>query len=292
MRIAFLGLPLAALLLLEDGHDVRLACVSRADGVGLRRLKKKLGDDRVLLKPRLDEALFERIGKERPDLVVSWYWTNRIPMELVKRAPMGGFGVHPSLLPRHRGPDPTTWAILRGDEETGVTAHRLESDYDTGAILTQERLRIDPSWDSFTLARALDRPSLRVLRDVARAFSQGEPPPEIAQDASEATSAPFPEDEDLIIRWGRPTNETLRQIRAFGPFPGASTEVNGSFVSIQRAQEAPVPKALEEPSESVVIEGRVIIRTLDGALEVLRADVNGLEATLDELAELFESRAS
>ena len=65
-------------------------------------------------------------------------------------APLGAIGVHPSLLPRHRGPDPYFWAIESGDLETGVTAHRLEEEYDTGAILAQRRLAIDASWNSWT----------------------------------------------------------------------------------------------------------------------------------------------
>src|SRR3954468_19887327 len=100
-------------------------------------------------------------------------------MSVIEAAPRGGIGVHPSLLPRHRGPDPTYWAIASGDEVTGVTVHRIEADYDTGAILAQEPLRIDPAWNAWNLARALDRPSLRLLRATVARFARGEAVPDL-----------------------------------------------------------------------------------------------------------------
>src|SRR6185436_17968339 len=113
-----------------------------------------------------------RVRALQPDLLVSWFWTTRLPMALIEAARFGGIGAHPSLLPRHRGPDPTYWAIASGDVETGVTVHRIAEDYDTGAILAQERLAIDPHWNAWNLARALDRPSLRLLRATAARFAR------------------------------------------------------------------------------------------------------------------------
>jgi len=142
VRILFLGLPLAACLLAADGHEVVLAALSRTDTVGRRRLRRVLGGDRVVDRPRLDRAFTERALSLTPDLVVSWFWTTRIPAGVVASARLGGIGVHPSLLPRHRGPDPVTWAILMGDAVTGVTCHRLAPEYDTGDILDRETLPI------------------------------------------------------------------------------------------------------------------------------------------------------
>ncbi len=155
LRIVFFGLPLAALLLARDGHTIELASICRKDGLGVRRARRTFGRDRVLMKPdAASPALHDRVRALAPDLLVSWFWTKRLPMSLVRLARLGGIGVHPSLLPRHRGPDPTYWAIASGDAETGVTVHRLEEDYDTGDVLTQERLQIDPAWNAWQLARA------------------------------------------------------------------------------------------------------------------------------------------
>ncbi|MFT3774032.1 MAG: methionyl-tRNA formyltransferase [Minicystis sp.] len=291
LRIVFFGLPLCALLLERDGHDVALAALSRTDAVGLRRAKRVFGE-RLLIKPSVrDPALLDRVRALQPDLLVSWFWTTRLPMSLVRAARLGGIGAHPSLLPRHRGPDPTYWAITSGDEETGVTVHRIEAEYDTGEMLAQERLRIDPTWNAWLLARALDRPSLRLLRATVSRFARGEDVQGIPQDPALATQAPAPDDEACAIRWQRPTAEILRQVRALAPAPGAWTEVDGALVTVIRAAAAPsYPRALE-PGEGTVDGERVIVRTGDGAIALIEAEIDGAPAGPAEIAALFLSRA-
>src|SRR6202012_2240644 len=196
--------------------------------VGLRRARRVLGEARVLVKPSVrDPALLSRVSALAPDLLVSWFWTTRLPMALVRAARLGGIGAHPSLLPRHRGPDPTYWAITSGDDETGVTVHGIEEEYDTGAILAQERLRIDPAWNAWQLAKALDRPSLRMLRATVARFARGEVVEGTPQDPALATQAPIPDDVACAIPWRGPTERVLRHIRALSPAPGAWTEVEG-----------------------------------------------------------------
>jgi methionyl-tRNA formyltransferase len=294
LRVAFFGLPLAAILLARDGHDVVLACVPFGKATGLRRVRRVLGDERVLVKPRAgDPALLERVRGLRPDLTVSWFWTNLLPMSLVGAARLGGIGVHPSLLPRHRGPDPFFWAIASGDEETGVTVHRLEAAYDTGEILAQERLRIDPTWNAWRLARALDRPSLGLLRATVARFARGEDVHGMAQDEALATAAPSPDDEAAAIRWTWPTARVVSHVRALAPAPGAWTEVSGAaLVVLSVAPLADYPRALA-PGEAVVSDGRVIVRTGDGAVQILTAEVEGREAQGDgeDLKALFLSRS-
>jgi methionyl-tRNA formyltransferase len=292
-RIVFFGLPLAALLLARDGHDVALASVPFADALGLRRARRVLGAERVLVKPGArDPALLARVRALAPDLLVSWFWTTRLPMTLVRAARHGGIGAHPSLLPRHRGPDPTYWAIASGDEETGVTVHRLEEEYDTGEVLAQERLRIDPAWNAWQLARALDRPSLRLLRAAVARVARGERLDGVAQDPARATAAPFPDDEACAVPWTASTERVLRHVRALAPAPGAWTEIDGALVVILRAAPAAAyPRALE-PSEGAVVDGRVLVRTGDGAVELLRAEIDGAHAGPAELAALFLSRSS
>ncbi len=286
--IAFFGLPLAALLLAHDGHHVALAALSRTDTPGRRRLRRLLGDARVIDKPRVNSAAFEaRIEAVAPDLIVSWFWTTKLPMSLVNKAKRGGIGVHPSLLPRHRGPDPTTWAILAGDHETGVTVHRIEADYDTGAILAQERLAIDPSWSAWQLAKALDRPSLRALRATVARLSRGEDVRATPQDDALATEAPFLEDDRAAIRWSAPTAQILLQIRAFSPAPGAFTEVVGRAVVITRARAAHAyPEGLA-PGEGAAIGDRAIVRTGDGAIELVLGEIDGSPARGEDFALLL-----
>lgn len=276
LRIAFFGLPLAALLLAADGHAITYAAISRRDGLGLGRLRRRLGSDVVRVLPDLDDPDEVRaIAETAPDLVVSWFWTRLLPRSVRTLGARGAFGVHPSLLPRHRGPDPTSWAILLGDEVTGVSAHVLDDAYDTGAVFAQRTLRIDDRWNAFDLAKALDRPSLALLRELAAAFATGPAPVAEAQDATHATSAPALPDAFAEIAFARPTVEVLRQIRALSPAPGAFAAVGDSDIVILRARPAKAPRALELPGEVAVWNGEVLIKTLDAAVIVE-------EATLDE----------
>jgi methionyl-tRNA formyltransferase len=267
LRIAFLGLPLAAVLLAGDGHEIVYAGLVR--GPGSRRVARRVAPRRTHRFPDLtSERVFEKLQASRPDLLVSWFWTRRVPPAVLALAP--AVGVHPSLLPRHRGPDPYYWAIASGDEVTGVTAHRLDEAYDTGAVLGRRTLAIDPAWSSWELARALDRPSLALLREVVRAYADGRPPAESAQDEARATAAPKPAEEDLALRWSSPAAELERRVRAASPWPGAWTQIGETIVVVVRARATrDFPRVLIQGEAAVREDGVAVVRAGDDALELL-----------------------
>lgn len=269
MRIAFVGLPLAALLLAADGHEIVWAGICRRDAIGTRRLRARLGAARAPIVPDLARRVDE-VRALAPDLVVSWFWTKKVPRAFREIAPHGAIGVHPSLLPRHRGPDPYYWAIASGDEETGVTAHELEDEYDTGALLGTRSLRIDPRWSAWTLAKRLDRPSLGLLREVVASYARGAPPARAPQEESLATEAPAPSEDDLELRWTGSAEEIVRRVRAASPYPGAFTEIGGRVVVVtQAAVTARFPKALAPGEAAVGEDGVAIVRAGAGAVALL-----------------------
>src|SRR5512142_1856787 len=99
MKLAYFGLPLGALLLLRDGWQVELAVLSPVDAPGRRRLERQLGADRIVdaleLGPALDAEIERRLDAATPDLLVSWYWTRRLPAKWLARPRLGAIGVHP-----------------------------------------------------------------------------------------------------------------------------------------------------------------------------------------------------
>jgi methionyl-tRNA formyltransferase len=294
LRVAFFGLPLAALLLSRDGHSVVYAGLCRKGAIGTRRLVRRLGSAVVVQPDAGSDATYERVRRATPDLVVSWFWTKKLPPRLLQVAPHGAIGVHPSLLPRHRGPDPYFWAIDSGDEETGVTAHRLDEEYDTGAILGQRRLRIDPSWSAWRLAKKLDRPSLALLRDVVLAYAKGTPPTPTPQDEARATDAPAPDEDLLAIRWSDPAGRIARRVRAASPWPGVFTEIGDALVTVTRAEVTDdVPRALL-PGEAAVRGGAVVVRAGDGlGVRLLAGRIDDEDdASEEELAKRLEASRS
>jgi methionyl-tRNA formyltransferase len=291
-RALYLGLPLGALLLLEDGIDVALACISRVNAPGMRRLRRRMADRGrlVLGRPDLESpAMVELIASVKPQLIVSWFWTRRIPADVVRLAP-NGFGVHPSILPRYRGADPYFWAIANREAETGVTAHVLTPRYDDGAILAQRKMSVPPGCDSHSLARALDRPSLALMREIAGRYARGEVIRSIPQDDEKATEAPSPGDDDCELLWDWTADEVLARIRAASPEPGAFTGYNEDTVVITRARRArTMPDAPLEPGEIVQTEEGVLIAVADGAIIVTEARREGEERAFRDhaVAELF-----
>ncbi|MEA2753670.1 MAG: methionyl-tRNA formyltransferase [Myxococcales bacterium] len=289
MRIAFVGLPLAALLLHADGHEIVWAGVCRRDALGTRRLRRTIGRDNVSMMPDLDR-LAASVAARKPDLVVSWFWTRKVPASFRTIAPLGAIGVHPSLLPRHRGPDPYFWAIDAGDTVTGVTAHQLDDAYDTGAILAKRELAIDPSWSAWRLAKKLDRPSLALLRETVRAFADGRAPPPLPQDDALATEAPQPTDDDLEIRWTEDAASIERRVRAASPWPGAFTAIGDVALTLTRVRattSSPKLIAALEPGEAIVRDdGIAMVRARAGAVELLagRSDDDDDERELDATA--------
>ncbi|MDQ2645268.1 MAG: hypothetical protein M3020_15735 [Myxococcota bacterium] len=277
-------------MLAEDGHALELCVLSPVAAPGERRLRRRVHTP-VLRAEELSERepeLLSHFERERPELLVSWFWTRRLTPDWLAIPRTAALGVHPSLLPRHRGPDPYYWAIDAGDSETGVTAHLLEPSYDTGALLGHERLAIG-SRNSWQLARALDRPSLRLLRRIVSDFARGVPPAAVPQDEGLVTLAPIPEGDELHVRWEWSTERVLRRIRALSPVPGVALEIAGTQFHVTAARPAPSHLAALEPGEAD-LRGGVALRTGDGAVVVEQARL-GDERLVNgsELARLLQS---
>jgi len=267
LRIAYVGLPLGALLLERDGHDLVWVGLPRRDSLGTRRARRVFGD-RLAVTPKLDVATLHRAQEAGANYLVSWFWTKRVPPSWLKAFQGQTIGVHPSLLPRHRGPDPIFWAIDAGDSITGVSAHRLEVEYDVGEVLAQRSVSIDDAVNGWRLAKLLDRPSLAVLRELLVRVRDGERLTAMAQDEALATDAPALEDDDLAIVWTWDAHRIARRIRAAAPWPGAWTELGEALVTVVSATVAPdVPAALS-PGEAWVAGDRAFVCCGHGAVEL------------------------
>ncbi|MEO7033736.1 MAG: formyltransferase family protein [Polyangiaceae bacterium] len=300
MKVAYFGLPLGAHLLVRDGHELDPCVLSPLSAPGRRRVRRvvpaeQLLDARGVPPAELSASVERALARSNPDLIVSWFWTRLLPGAWLQRARYGGIGVHPSLLPRHRGPNPYFWNIDGGDEQAGVTLHTLAPEYDTGAILLQRSMPVGAR-NSWQLARALDRPSLALLREGVGRFARSHPPTPTAQDESAATWAPEPTGRELGVDWHWPSERVLRRIRALSPVPGLAVEVHELPFFITRARVATEFVSALEPGEAGVLPDALqkphtlIIRTADGAIAVQRAvlslDREGESEASDEAADL------
>lgn len=272
--LLYLGIPLGGLALLRDGHRIAAACVSRPTFPGMRRLRAALGAAAapVFARPDLDDPALQAILRSaKPALVVSCFWHRRIPAAVRALGRSGAIGVHPSLLPRHRGADPVFWALRAGDPVTGASVHVLDDGYDTGPVLGTRALPIDPRWNAHALAHALDAVAFGALVDVCGRLARGQAVPPVAQDEAHATPAPEPTEDDLEIRWAMPSAEILRLVRAAAPAPGAFSSHLDRTLTILSASATALRL---EAGAAAVVDGGVVVGTGDVAvrLDAVRLD--------------------
>ncbi|NLY94504.1 MAG: hypothetical protein GXY23_10815, partial [Myxococcales bacterium] len=182
-------------------------------------------------------------------------------------------------------PDPFFWTLLEGDRETGVTLHRLERDYDTGAIIDVKRYAIPQDTNAWRLARALDRLALELLVSAAERLSRGEPLEGSPQPKTGATLAPAPGLWELSIDWNEPAERVVNRVRAGAPYPGCVAQLGENTVVVVRARVAQGPKGFE-PAEAFIDEGAVKVRAADGFVELL--EVRDLDERHVDPASLFE----
>ena len=125
------------------------------------------------------------------------------------------------------------------------------------------------------MAKKLDRPSLALMREVARTFAEGHPPAETPQDEARATAAPAPDDDLLVLRWSWPAERIVRRVRAASPWPGALAQIGETEIVLTRAAETrDFPRTLL-PGEAAVVRGRAVVRAADHAVELVEGRLEG-----------------
>jgi len=174
---------------------------------------------------------FEDIKNVGPDLVIVANFGKIIPENLLKIPRYGCLNVHPSLLPKYRGPTPIQSAILNGDKETGVSIILMDERIDHGPLLAQEKTTISPQETASQLCDRLALSGAKLLADVIPGWVRGEK--QLApQDEEKASYSKILTRKDGEIDWKKPAQEIERQVRAFQPWPGAHTFHEGKRIKI------------------------------------------------------------
>lgn len=162
----------------------------------LREVKARHGIPVVGSKDVNDAETMTIIRGWQPDLVISIYLNQLIRRELIELPRLGCLNIHPALLPRNRGLFPYFWAMANGDQETGVTLHWVDERFDTGDLLLQEVLPIDPDETMTSLQyKSAQVGGEMLIRGVE--LIEGGNPPHIPQDNSLATYHSWPRPADL-----------------------------------------------------------------------------------------------
>jgi len=189
-----------------------------------------------------------------------------IPQRIIDYPKYKSINLHPSLLPRYRGPSPIHYALLHGDKETGISIMQIDSKMDHGPLLSQIRSSIADDDTYITLSVHLAEKGAHLLVETIKAFIKGEITLQ-EQNHKEATYTELLTKKNAVIDWRLPQQIVYNRIRALNPWPGTYTMWNGSMLKIIEA--ACLSGTKLRPGEFVYTNDAIYAGTLDGDLKIL-----------------------
>ena len=202
-----------------------------------------------------DPAFPQVLRAWQPDFIVVTAFGRILPQIILDLPSKGCVNVHGSLLPKDPGAGPIQWAVINGERETGITTMMMDAGMDTGAMLLQQRVAIDPDETAGSLSTKLAKVSGPLLIETLRRLKEGTLTPQ-PQDHSQATMAPLLKKEDGQIDWTASANEIANRIRGgsllgrarlampegnAGPF-GKHIRYRTPPQMVSRARRSPSPK--------------------------------------------------
>ena len=247
MKIIFAGTPefaataLTALLL--EKHEI-LAVLTQPDrpaGRGMQMVLspvKKLANlhNLQVLQPTTlkSEETQKQLSQYRADIMVVAAYGLILPAAVLHMPHYGCLNIHASLLPRWRGAAPIQRAILAGDATTGITIMQMDEGLDTGDMLSQDSCPIDVNDNAQTLHDKLAEMGAKSIVEALNILEAGLLRP--AKQANfNATYAAKISKAESMIDWTQSSNMIERAIRAYNPYPGAHTLLNGAPIKIWQA---------------------------------------------------------
>jgi len=264
--------------LIRGGHNV-VAVVTRGDkpaGRGKKLLSTPLKKDALdkglcLLQPTKTTApdFLQSIRQLSPDISVVAAYGKILKEETLSLPRLGSVCIHPSLLPHYRGASPVQRSILAGDSETGVTIFQMDEGMDSGGILIQKRTPIYEGECAGELSERLSHLSSEALLELLQMMEAGRVHPE-PQDESDVTFAPKIEVEEAKIDWEKDPGQLELESRAFDPWPGPFTFIDGERLRLFGIKAIPTFHGPEgRPGEVVGIESDgPVVRAGDGQVKV------------------------
>ncbi|MCL2804660.1 MAG: methionyl-tRNA formyltransferase [Treponema sp.] len=219
-----------------------------------------------ILKPeKLNTLAREQAASLNCDLLISFAYGQIFGPKFLALFPLGGINIHPSLLPKYRGPTPLQAAILNRDTVTGITIQKLALEMDCGDILMQEQFELTGKETSDSLSEIAGIKAAQMLPELLKkrgGFSGRE------QNHSEATYCSLITKEDGVINWNCSAPEIEAKIRAFTPWPLCRTIHNGRELIILKADVFNEPEMVKSPGEVLGTDKNhgILIQTGKGIL--------------------------
>jgi len=287
MRIVFMGTPDSAVpslrRLVEDGHEI-VAVWTQPDKPAGRGRKlhespiKEFAIEHGLTvhqpgKIKTSEAK-ELFAAHQADVAIVVAYGKILPNEFLSAPARGCINVHFSLLPKYRGAAPVNWAIVNGEEQTGVTTMRIVEELDAGPILLQKATQIDADETAPEVMSRLAEIGADLLSETLRNLDDIAPKP---QESKEATFAPILNREDGLIDWSMDAFAIERRVRGFQPWPNAHTTFNARRLILWRGVSETTHAPIHSPGQIVEAhaDGFVVASGQATALRILEIQFEG-----------------
>ncbi len=228
----------------------------------------------------------EWLREREPTAIVTAAYGLIFPPDVLAIPPRGALNVHPSLLPRHRGPAPVVWTLLEGDDNAGVSVFLLEEGVDTGPVLGQRVVPIRAGETAGELTDRLAHIGAALLAETLSGWLEGALTP-APQDDSRAVQSRLLSKADGEVRFDRSAQELERHILAMTPWPGAYTTLSGKQLSIRRAVALPPEYDPRGAAPGTVVRVRrsedgggagIAVGAGEGLLELLEVQAEGRRA--------------
>ncbi len=283
MRIFFAGTPDIAVPSLERlTHSSHTVCgvLCNEDNLSGRGKAKSVPPVKraalalglpVFQPNRLDREFRNVVSSLNPELLVTFAYGKIFGEQFLALFPRGGINLHPSLLPKYRGPSPIPATILAGDPVWGISVQRIALAMDTGDILLQESFPLAESDTAAILCEKASEVGARMIEESIGYIESGTVHA-IPQDESLASYCGLLKKEDGRIDWTRSSEHIARMIRAYDPWPGTYTVLQGKTLYILQGKPYKEHADAEQRKVGTVVgidkkEG-ILVQTGDGILSV------------------------
>lgn len=285
MKILFMGTPDIAAesleALIEAGHEICAVFTRRDKPVGRKQILtappvKQLAEQHGIpvYQPRTlrDGSSDDVIRELAPDIIVVVAYGCIIPPQLLHVAPFGCINLHVSLLPKYRGSAPIQWAVLNGDERTGVSIMQLDEGLDTGDVLMVEPVEIDPEETSGQLFDRVSALGAKTLVAALEKLQAGQLTP-VPQQHELASLAP-PLNKDMArFDFTQDAGHIHNWVRGMNPWPVAWFEQDGKRIKVLECRIAKVTRSAA-PGTVLALKP-LTIAAENGAVELLTVTPEG-----------------
>jgi methionyl-tRNA formyltransferase len=226
----------------------------------------------------------QELVSDHADLAILAFVPYIVPPQVFTVPRLGSICFHPSLLPKYRGASALNWALINGESVTGITLFWVDKGIDTGPILLQKQVKVDPDDTTGSLYFNKIFPlGVEAIGEAVDLIKAGNPP-RIVQDESNASYDPPCGDEHAKIDWSKPAQEVYNLIRGCDPQPGAHTTHRDKMVRLFDARFQAGTN--QEPAGKVMgIGAELTIALTGGTLTVKRIRADGGKIAAAEFAQ-------